>query len=604
MFNRGGEGLGGGGSDGFESFGNMSNDTNRNLSRTAMANMSNIPDTTNNPTRPEGAPNTAEAKTPEERARGIIAILDKLDEDNRLLKDKNRKLREKRADLERQYNEYLAKLDQHIERLRRTRDEYYNRQNNPTPPPTTSPDYEDPYDLYDNPQGGRVGERIDSGTSERASETLQRSKSNRGFRRFLAGVLVVAVGAATAAGFMHVKNNQEKPSSDNGPKIETKEHSQKLDAESPYEALKLGIYDGYNEKGMYTSKNKTSSVAFADAGEVAEVCDNDECEMLKYASHNQVETLADYLANLPEQLQPDGFKGLNLKDTEAKLETLSDDDFSILENQFRKIMDDAFTRRVVKNGTFDNAYMRHKGGDYVHDNMELVGCTTNESNLEVTEFYWTDDGTADGNVIGVMDVKIIPVRDSNGSIIGFRGCMQVINPTGSPIYANLPKITLDNPSQDNSKSTSTTPAQNPTNPNPGTTQSSDKPKDSENMTRIDKQINEDISKNTGGGQVRVNKSNKVSNKNKTDKPGKSSHHGNSQKTNKNKSADKAAPVAGSVSSPNNYSTNQGGSHSGEHAPVKENHEAQKQADKKEIPINEAPTGGQELQNVLGDLGIN
>ena len=245
-----------------------------------------------------------------------------------------------------------------------------------------------------------------------------------------------------AGAWVYAKNNEKNAnSSAPTPKLELGDFFQAPETPNEYEAYNLGIYDGYNEPGMFTSENKTSSVAFADAGEVAEICNNDECEMIecemiKYTAHNQVESFADYMANLPEQLQPEGFKGLSLKETEAKLESLSDEEFTLVENQFRNIIDSAFTRRVVKNGTFHNAFMRHKGGDFIHENMELVHCTTNESNLEVTEFYWVDQN---GNEIGTMDVKIIPVRDKDGNIIGFKGCEQVINPYGE-IYVMLPDI--------------------------------------------------------------------------------------------------------------------------------------------------------------------
>lgn len=291
------------------------------------------------------------------------------------------------------------------------------------------------------PHGPRTSEN--SRNSERIRNTKEKAKRNSSLKEFIARATVGAVAVGMLAGaWVYAKNNEKNAnSSAPTPKPELGDFFQAPETPNEYEAYNLGIYDGYNEPGMFTSENKTSSVAFADAGEVAEICNNDECEMIecemiKYTAHNQVESFADYMANLPEQLQPEGFKGLSLKETEAKLESLSDEEFTLVENQFRNIIDSAFTRRVIKNGTFHNAFMRHKGGDFIHENMELVHCTTNESNLEVTEFYWVDQN---GNEIGTMDVKIIPVRDKDGNIISFKGCEQVINPYGE-IYVMLPDI--------------------------------------------------------------------------------------------------------------------------------------------------------------------
>jgi len=101
-------------------------------------------------------------------------------------------------------------------------------------------------------------------------------------------------------------------------------------------------------------------------------------------------------------------------------------------------MDRAFTRNVTISGPQDNAYMRSKDNNsaITHENMEVVACTTNENNLEITQFYWTDEN---GNEIGSMNVKMIPVRDAVGNIVGFKGCEQVVG--GKPlVYAGLPRI--------------------------------------------------------------------------------------------------------------------------------------------------------------------
>lgn len=267
---------------------------------------------------------------------------------------------------------------------------------------------------------------------EAIEETKKRAKKNGGGRRFAGGILALVAAAGIIGGALTFANRDKNDSDRLGngsPAIVTTAETEK----------NLGIYDGYGERGMYLSEHKTSAVAFADAGEVSEVCNDDEVDMILYTAHNQVESFADYLANIPADLQPDGFKGLSILETEAKLESLSPEEFTALEGTFASIMNEALTRRVTLNGRYDNAYMRVKnpGQAIVHENMELVRCTTNENNLEVTQFYWTD---ASGREIGSMTVKMTPVRDEKGVIESFKGCEQVVNPEGSSIYTGMPDI--------------------------------------------------------------------------------------------------------------------------------------------------------------------
>ena len=291
------------------------------------------------------------------------------------------------------------------------------------------------------------GAHEEAPSHEAVEEAKGRAKKNRGFRRFAAAAcaiiaaLGIGFGIGSAGG--NKKNNDPSGATGTDPAAIVTMAPGATEAGAPGAAAETheserGIYDGYGEKGMYLSEHKTSSVAFANSTEVAEVCDFDEVEMIKYTAHNQVESFADYLANLPEELQPEEFRGLSILETEARLESLSDEDFEALEGQFGSIMDNAFTRRVTLNGTYDNAYMRVKnpGEAITHENMELVRCTTEEHNLEVTQFYWVD---ASGREIGHMTVKITPTTDEKG-LDTFRGCEQVVTQGEGDIYEGMPEI--------------------------------------------------------------------------------------------------------------------------------------------------------------------
>ena len=277
-------------------------------------------------------------------------------------------------------------------------------------------------------------------TSEEASARAEevRRKKNPRFRRFVGRAATAALITLASFG---VGTKVFAPAQKNIPTTEstTLQKDDNTKRNEKAEAEKIGIKDGYGEKGMWLSENKSGPYAFADATEVAEVCDNDECEMIKYTAREESEAFADYLAHLPESMQPEGFKGLTILETESKLESLSDEDYETLQTQFEGTMDKAFTRTVTVNGKQRNAYMRLKdeSGSVTHGNMELVSCVTDENNLEVTQFYWTD---ADGNEIGSMNIKMQPVYDDNGNITSYKLCMQAISSIDSPVYEGLNEI--------------------------------------------------------------------------------------------------------------------------------------------------------------------
>lgn len=450
-----------------------------------------------------------------------------------------------------------------------------------------------------------------------------------------AAIALGLAAAITVGGVAGYYMNRNKDADKKVPQ-DQKRQEQMIDEQETMEEEK-GIKDGYGEKGMWESKEKSSPLAFADAGEVAEVCENDECEMLKYAADKQVETFADYMANLPEALQPDEFKGLSIQETEAKLESLSDEEFEAVQEQFNNIIDNAFTRRVTLNGKYDNAYMRLKDPSkgVTHDNMELVKCTTTEKDLEVTEFYWVDE---DGNETGSMIVKMQPVYDGD-QISGYNLCMQVVNQEGSLVYANMAETEADptNPSQPKASLESGIEGENPDTGSEDTgsegtgsegtgsegtgsegtgsegtgsegtgSEGTDiNPKDAENLERIDDNANEDIAEDIGTDEVKVTPAptEEVEAQTPTEKPADSEYEGTAPETVQNEPSKQAEPVQEKVSPENNYSENRGGANANEYAPVKEDKAAQEKADKAATPVSEAPVSEEAVEETLNDLGI-
>lgn len=422
-----------------------------------------------------------------------------------------------------------------------------------------------------------------------AVEDVETAKGKEGFKKWIKDgakkwiALALAVGIAIGSfvGAAIASRGQEQAPVDTGNQTETN-----------IEDEKNGIKDGYGEKGMYLSDNKPSELAFGSAVEVADIFDGDECEMVKYTADNQVEAMASYIAHMPKELQPDGFQGLTIVEAEKKLESLSDEDYEKVQTQFNEAIDKAFTRNVKLDGTYDNVYMDKKdaSGGVTHGNMEAVRCVTNE-NATARQMYWVDER---GNEMGSMTVKILV--DDDGNIIG--GCIQPLDEQGNPIYVGTPtRQDTPNPGRGDNPDPNPDPDPNP-NPNPETP----KPKDADNLKRIDKNIQEDIAKDTGTKKVEVHQE-KAKESEKTSKPSSDSYKGTEAKTQQNEASKKAEPVQQSVSKENNYSEDKGGSNSKEYAPVKENKPAQQQADKQEVKKSEAPKTVEQAQDTLKDLGI-
>ncbi|MBR3229022.1 hypothetical protein IKF67_02200 [Candidatus Saccharibacteria bacterium] len=300
----------------------------------------------------------------------------------------------------------------------------------------------------DNPSGEEPTPDNQEADPNDAEGTAGKAKKCSRIKRFFAGVALAAVFALGIFGARKIvqEGNAAQVEAEDDDDGGEDDDDGGENEDNPETAR--GIYDGYGERAMYLDSNKGGDYDFANAVEAAEVCNNDEVEMVKYTAGNQVESLADYIANLPEQLQPEGFRGLSILETDQKLESLSPEEYDSVFNYFCGVMDGAFTQEIELEGDYHNAYMRQidENAGYTHDNMELVSCITHENGTRATEFYWTDDGTANGNIIGSMIVKIS--HDENGNIDG--GCLQVVIPNSDGsrtyIYFDLPDIAPDNPS--------------------------------------------------------------------------------------------------------------------------------------------------------------
>ena len=199
-------------------------------------------------------------------------------------------------------------------------------------------------------------------SKEEVKNTTEKAKKHPALRKIITGAAIAATAAIITAGVVSNYNNKDQDINSQIPPVATESvgNIENIDDNvgvTGEDQEKIGIIDGYDKKGLWLSENKHGNYDFACAEEVAEVCDNDECEMVKYIAENQVESMAAYMADLPKELQPDGFKGLTIAETEAKLESLSDEDYEQVQKEFNDAIGQAFTGDIEVDGSYANVYM-------------------------------------------------------------------------------------------------------------------------------------------------------------------------------------------------------------------------------------------------------
>ena len=89
----------------------------------------------------------------------------------------------------------------------------------------------------------------------------------------------------------------------------------------------------------------------------------------------------------------------------------------------------------------------------------------------------------------------------------------------------------------------------------------------------------------------------------TEEPAADEYEGTEPETIQNEVSEEAEPVQEQVSEDNDYSADQGGANAEEYTPVEENNAAQEASDKEAIPVEEAPSSKEEVEDELEDLGI-
>ena len=119
------------------------------------------------------------------------------------------------------------------------------------------------------------------------------------------------------------------------------------------------------------------------------------------------------------------------------------------------------------------------------------------------------------------------------------------------------------------------------------------------MKRIDEDAHKQIAENTNTGKIIITPTEEVDVNDITEQPAPQDTQPQIQPSQPSQVAEQVQPQ---VSPENDYSQNQERANPLPETAVQPNPTGQSQSDTNAIPVDQAPTGGQELQDILDDLG--
>ena len=449
----------------------------------------------------------------------------------------------------------------------------------PEASPETSPEGTSEDNPEDTPENTGETDRT------RLTERIKSSPKLKAALVAIAGVaatVIIALIISTGGGRGDDQSRRQEPPTvqvdDNTTNNETNAETEaEHNSLTGYEALDQRI-DGsflqYDNPGCYNDENKVTTDSVGNPDAVFELIDVDPTN----ATAEQRGAVQEYLIGSMEEPAAswaiacgfEGFEGLNQAEAEERIHNMSDEEKAEFLEQIR----DSFSRTEwhyeTASGINHNQFMEGNGPEDIHSGFVdsdltgvrvLVGETTLEDGSTIRTKFKEDCGN-----IEIMAVRVSPEGEATVVIIDV-----VVPPETEPA----------------SHEDETTPPEETVG------------KDEENTIRIDSNIAEDIAENIGTGEVRVSQTPTVESQAPTIAPTPPSYEGTSATTVQNPDSTQTGTVA-PTNPANNYNEDRGGANSSEYAPVQEN----TAADQAEIPIEQAPTGGQALEDILGDLGIN
>lgn len=437
-------------------------------------------------------------------------------------------------------------------------------------------------------------------------QMYEKAKKNDVFKKAVAGVLAVAASIAiVACGHGVIKQNHN------------------LETASVAGEQINGVFYDYSHYADYENKDSKHAYDYSLADRYG---DRDATvEGIMDVAKRMPEALSSYAYTIlssseKQELGIDGMSMVEIDDTISNDENGGELQQRILDklDQVLNDKDNTKLKFYRENGFEESSYITFEDddndGNMIPSEMHVRYATVKRNGApqaDVSRLYtmsngekaWVDVADLNMNCGGQVNF------DSGNFPKGVQKIKETIpakETTTTPESTTVEQEPTTETTTEQETTTETTTEQEPTTETPPTPTETEtiKPKDSDNLIRIDQKINEDIAKDIGTEKIVIAPNPGVSNREITNKPSSGSYQGTRPNIVQNDSSKVAERIQDIISQVNDYSKDRGGANSGEYAPVKENPTAQAEADAKEIPISEAPTGGTELSDILSDLGIN
>lgn len=480
-------------------------------------------------------------------------------------------------------------------------------------------------------QPEQPGEKTEQDKATIVAETTKKAKNNHVFRNVLIAVTSIALAGAIGIGLFTGpggKKSESAPAPAPTPAVEAvKDTGEKDELRLQYD------YTEWADFGHKSSHNAYGT-DYSD-------CYGDD-EKTTAGFLQKAESMPEALASYKSIFFEDEQKELGIWDmTEKELEEyMSDENSPEAAAMQQKLLDAiAVTLNDKENTKWEYNYENEDENSYyviwedansdgtqTPDEMHLGYSTVKRHNAPQANLYRRDK---DGNWVKVLDLNLY---------CGFQPNTPTDTPPDVPLIPDeepsvpvsstpAPSLPVSPPSGP-VPSKPASPPSPPVSPSPAPSAppSSVAPKDPDNLTRIDKQIKEDIETDVHTGDIIITPTDDVTEVEEiTEEPAAEDYHEPAPTIVKNEAAEEAEPIQGDaetgvpsqISPENDYSQDRGGANEANapEEPVVADQEAQDKADAAEIPIDEAPgvddiggqdlndIGGQDLNDILADLGI-
>lgn len=480
------------------------------------------------------------------------------------------------------------------------------------------------------------------------AEVAEKSRKNSNYRRIVTEAVILSAAALAAAGVMigsalSSKNKKEAPTA-NPVVTESSVSDNNLGEETVSDnEIENTMYSGETIHGVkydYAEyADRDNKISFNAYGYDYSDQYNDReksTEGILGIAEREPEALASYAYSIftDEEKEELGIKGLNMVEIDEKFDQDGGGELQgNLLNKFSDILKDEKNtsfKFYKQNGTEETNYVyfidENNDGNYTPDELHLEYDTKTRSKAPQVDINRTIIGK-DGKG---KTVKMLDLNMECGYQPNYERAPAGVPKSGSKPVAEKTKQPTNKVTTPSSTPTSkpvTPPSTPPKSPEPITITDQiptptpvppiiipepdpipvspevPKPKDTENLKRIDEKIEKDIEDDIGTDDLVITPNPGVSDEDITEKPSDEDYTGTQPNIEQNEES-KTAEIVQPTQPENNYSEDKGGANDENgYKPIQENDSGKKEADQKEIKQENAPTGEKELENALRNIGI-